>query len=146
MGKVENSIKVRVDSISGDIVECSQIASNLHVRAKNIGHKFMLDIGQIILLKYVKTPVYTGYVVHDDLSYEVNAEVLEAYHIISNEKMYTSLILYNPETKKRLHSLVDNNNRLFNDDTITIIKGDIVKLKINNGDILRISTIDVGEK
>lgn len=125
-------IKVRVLRVAGDIVECKHEASNRTVRAFIGEHIRELSPGQIIEVEYSSNNAASGYVVYDDLIEIVEAEVLEAHHIIANGIMYTSIILENSKTHKRLHSLVQSTERMFQDTSI-LIKGDIVKLRLNNG-------------
>lgn len=131
-------MKVRIVNIKDDCYICAHVGSNFKVKAKCKAN-FNLEIGQIVMIKYDKKYSSSGYLVVDDLSEELDAEVLAVHHIISNDElMYTSLIIRNPKTNRRMHSLVSNNNKLFSSSTNTIIVGDHVKLKINNGAIFKI--------
>ena len=131
-----NKIKVQIKKINDDSIECRHITSNYAVKAFiTRGMKF--EIGQVVQLEYRTNSGGSGYVVVDDLMEEIEANVLEAQHIISNGMMYTSLILENPDNKQRIHSLVPSTNNLFSNTSI-IITGDKVKLKINNGNLFSI--------
>lgn len=131
-----NKIKVQIKKINDDSIECRHITSNYVVKAFiTKGMKF--EIGQVVQLEYRTNSGGSGYVVVDDLMEEIEANVLEAQHIISNGMMYTSLILENPDNKQRIHSLVPSTNNLFSNTSI-IITGDKVKLKINNGNLFSI--------
>lgn len=130
-------MKVRIVNIKGDIYICSHVGSNFKVEAK-CKTNMNLEIGQIVMLEYNKKYSSSGYIVVDDLSEELEAEVLNAQHIIDGTTMYTSLILRNPKTNRRMHSLISSTNNLFSSSTCTILEGDKVKLKINNGNIFKI--------
>jgi len=134
--KDANRIKVQIKKINDDTIECRHITSNYNIRAfVQKGHN--LEIGQVVQLEYRRTSGGGGYIIVDDLMEEIEANVLEAQHIISNGMMYTSLILENPDTKQRIHSLVPSTNKLFSSTSI-IITGDIVRMKINNGNLFSI--------
>ena len=135
--KSENLIKVKITNIKGNMLECAQLMSNFKVSAK-CPEDMDLEVGQTVMIKMVNNREYKGYIVEDSLTEEVEAEVLDVQHIISDGVMYISLIVMNPVTKKRMHSLVPSTDRLFCKSTNVIIKGDIVTLKINNGVILNI--------
>ena len=126
-----NRIKAQVRKIKGDIIECKHITSNYPVKAF-ITKDMKFEIGQIVLLEFRRNAGGGGYIVIDDLMEVIKAEVLEAQHIINNGMMYTSLILRNPETNQRMHSLVPNTDKLFGSTSI-VITGDVVTLRINNG-------------
>jgi hypothetical protein len=151
--KSEQKIKVKVVSIGDDgHLECSHVTSRLKYGAICPKH-MAVDIGQIVVIEFKSsgfkkikgTPVESSYVVVDTLMDEVTATVLKAQHLVSDGRIYTSIILENIETKKRLHSLIDNTNKLFNDSTSTLIEGDNVKLFINNGEIFKIASLDKNE-
>ena len=133
-----SKLRVKVKEIDGEKIKCNHISSGFEVTAY-IKSNTKLEIGQIILIEYRKNLGSGGYVLYDDLMEEINATVLEAQHIISDGMMYTSLILENPTTKQRLHSLVPSNNKLFGNTSI-IITGDIVKVRVNNGNLFSIQT------
>ena len=137
-GHSSSTVKVRINNISGESLECAQVATNAKVRASYDSQKMQLDVGQVVLLEYRKRNGEYGYIVVDDLAEIVESKVLEAQHIISEGLMYTSLIVENPKTKQRIHSLIPNTNKLFSSSTSTIIRGDIVRIKINNGNIFSI--------
>jgi hypothetical protein len=129
-------IKVQIKKISDDILECRHITSNYSIRAfAPKGNR--LEVGQVVQLEYRRASGGGGYIVVDELMEEMEANVLEAQHIISNGMMYTSLILENPANKQRIHSLVPSTNKLFSSTNI-IITGDKVKMKINNGNLFSI--------
>ena len=134
--KDANKIKVQIKKINDDTIECRHITSNYNIRAF-VQKEHNLEIGQVVQLEYRRTSGGGGYIVVDDLMEEIEANVLEAQHIISNGMMYTSLILENPDTKQRIHSLVPSTNKLFSSTSI-IITGDIVRMKINNGNLFSI--------
>lgn len=129
-------IKVKIREIREDTIICTHLASNYKVKAF-IKKDMKLEIGQVVMLEYRQNGSVGGYIVVDDLMDEVEATVLEAQHIISDGTMYTSLILENPETKQRIHSLVPSTNKLFSSTNI-IITGDKIKLRINNGNVFGI--------
>lgn len=137
VNKETNKIKVQIKKICDDTIDCRHITSNFQVRAF-ITKDMKLEIGQVVLLEYKRSSAGGGYIVIDELMEEIEAKVLEAQHIISDGMMFTSLILENPKTKTRLHSLVPSTNKLFGSTNI-IITGDIVKLKINNGNLFSIT-------
>ncbi len=130
-------MKVRIVNIKDGYYICTHVGSNFKIRVKR-KNDMDLEIGQIVLVEYNKKYSNGGYIVVDDLSEECDAEVLEAHHIIDNDLMYTSLIIRNPKTNRRMHSLISNNNSLFSSSTSTILSGDKIRLKINNGDIFKI--------
>lgn len=138
--KDTSKIRGQIKKINEDTIECVHTTSNYKVMAY-IKSDMKLEIGQVVLLEYRKGPGGGGYIVADSLMEEITATVLEAQHIISNNMMFTSLIMENPETHKRMHSLVPSNNNLFSD-TSVIITGDKVKLRINNGNLF---SINIGE-
>lgn len=131
-----NRIKVQIKKIVGDNIECKHISSNMTLRAV-IKNSMQLEVGQVVMVEWKKGPGGGAYVVVDEMISEIEAHVLEAQHIISDGMMYTSLILENPATKQRLHSLVPSTNKLFSNTSI-IITGDVVKVKINNGNLFSI--------
>lgn len=132
-------ITVRVKEIRDDSIVCNHVSSGYRVKAF-INKDTKLVVGQVVLLEYKRGAAGSGYVVVDELMEEVEADVLEAQHIINNGMMYTSLILENPITHRRMHSLVPSNNQLFCS-TNVVIAGDHVKLKMNNGNIFSIEII-----
>lgn len=131
-------VNIKSDKYKGDTYICTHVGSNFKVQAKCNKKDMGLEIGQIVMIEYDKRYSGGGYVVVDDLSEEMDAEVLYVDHIISEGNMYTSLIIRNPKTNRRMHSLVSNNNKLFSSSTCTIIPGDVIRLKINNGEIFKI--------
>ena len=102
-------------------------------------------IGQMIEVAYKSNQMVTGYVITDNLIQIVDARVLEAQHIIENEKLYTSVIFEDTRTKKRMHSLVPYSSTIF-PQTVILISGDIVKLKLNNGELFEILQPDIAVK
>lgn len=133
-------IKVRINAIKGDTIDCSHITSNFKLKAF-YKSEMELEVGQIVLLEYSTKGSVAGYIVVDDLTENIEAVALEVQHIISDGKMYTSMIFENPENKRRIHSLIHNESPLFRY-TNTIVRGDRVKIKINNGDVFNIQRID----
>lgn len=133
-------IKVRIVAIKGDTIECAHISSNFKLKAF-YKEEMNLEPGQIVLLEYSSYKGVAGYIVVDDLSEVIEANALEVQHIISDGKMYTSLILENPDTKRRIHSLIHNESPLFRYSN-TIVRGDKVKIKMNNGEVFNIQRID----
>lgn len=131
-----SKIRVKIENISGNKVECSHINSGFKVKA-TIKEGMDLCVGQIVVLEYTSNQRTSGYIVVDDLIEELDVEVLEAHHIISDGVMYTSIIIENPITKSRMHSLIPSYEKLFSS-TNVIIKGDKLKIKINNGNIFSI--------
>lgn len=134
----QGRIKVQITGIQGDIAKCKHIMSSLTVKAY-IKKGMELEIGQVVILEYRRNQNGGGYIIADELIDELEVNVLEAQHIISDGNMYTSLIFENPVTNKRMHSLVPSSNKLFGSTNI-IVKGDKIKLKINNGNVFSIST------
>lgn len=136
--KKVTSIKVRILKITDNYVECRHEASGVSIRVIGID-KEDVELGQIIEVEYKNTATGGGYILKDLLMENIQAKVLKAQHIIADNTMYTSLILENAKTQKRMHSLVPNTNKLFSDTSI-IITGDTVTLKINNGMLFSILT------
>lgn len=134
----QGRIKVQITAIQGDIAQCKHVMSAFTVKAY-IRKGMELEIGQIVILEYRRNQNGGGYIIADELIDELEVNVLEAQHIISDGNMYTSLIFENPVTHKRMHSLVPSSNKLFGSTNI-IIKGDKIKLKINNGNVFSINT------
>ena len=128
-----NRIKAQVRRIKSDYIECKHLTSNYTVKAF-ITKEMKFEIGQVVLLEFRRNAGGGGYIVIDDLMEVIKAEVLEAQHIINNGMMYTSLILRNPDTNQRMHSLVPNTDKLFSNTSI-VITGDVVTLRINNGSL-----------
>ena len=128
-----NKIRVKVLEINGETIKCKHLTSGFEVQAYIID-SVKLELGQVIILEFRRTEhnYNGGYIVFDTLMEEVEAQVLNAQHIIADGLLYTSLILENTKTKQRLHSLVPSTDKLFSD-TCVVITGDIVKVKINNG-------------
>ena len=134
--KDTNKIKVQIKKITDDMIECRHITSNYSVKAF-AAKDMKLEVGQVVMLEYRRNAGGGGYVIIDGLMEELEANVLEAQHIISNGMMYTSLILENPTNKQRIHSLVPSTNKLFSSTSI-IITGDVVKMRVNNGNLFSI--------
>lgn len=132
-----NKIKIQIMKISDDTVEGKHISSNVVVKAL-ITKKMDLEIGQVVLLEFKRNENGGQYIVRDALMEEIDADVLDAQHIISDGVMYTSIIIQNPSTRKRMHSLVPSSNKLFCS-TSVIITGDKVKVRINNGSLFSIN-------
>lgn len=133
-----NKIKVVIKAIKGDIIVCKHLTSGMEVNAY-IKQGVHVDIGQEVILEYKKKLYNGGYIIYDTLMEEIEAIVLDAQKIINDGVLYTSLVIENTSNKKRLHSLVDSNDKLFGD-TSVIVTGDMVKVKINNGRIFSIQT------
>lgn len=132
-------IKAQIIAFRNGVMECKHIASSYKFEAinpKNID----IEIGQVVLLEYVGN----NYIVDDGLIEIVNSRVLNAQHIIDNNKMYTSLILENPKTKQRMHSLIPSTNSIFYT-TCVILTGDLIRIKINNGNLFSVEYED-GER
>jgi hypothetical protein len=129
-------IKAQIKKINPDTIECRHLTSNILVKAY-IKSDMHFEIGQVVLLEFRNNGTYSGYIVVDDLMEEIEADVLEAQHIVSDGMMYTSLILENPKTKQRMHSLIPSNNQLFCNASV-VITGDKVKLRINNGNLFNL--------
>lgn len=134
--KDSNKIKVQVKKILDDVIECRHVTSNFQVKAFT-NRNMRIEVGQVVLLEYRKNSGGGGYVVIDELMEEIEVKVIDAQHIISDGMMYTSVIMENPSTHQRLHSLVPSTNKLFSSTSI-IVTGDTVKLKINNGNLFSI--------
>ena len=124
-------IKAVIKKLYGDTVECEHLTSHYKIKAF---YKHDMDIveGQVVLLEFRETHSGSGYIVIDDLMEELDATVLEAQHLIADGMMYTSIIMESVEKKKRMHSLVPSNNKLIAETSI-IMKGDMVRIRINNG-------------
>lgn len=133
----KNQIKAQIKKILDDMIECTHITSNFKVKAY-IKRGMSFEIGQVVLLEYRTSSSGSGYIVLDPLMEEIEATVIEAQHIIDNGMMYTSLIMENPLTKERMHSLVPSTNKLFGNTSI-IITGDKVKMRVNNGNLFSIT-------
>lgn len=134
----ERRIRVQITAIQGDIAKCKHIMSAFTVKAY-IRKDMKLEEGQVVILEYRRNQNGGGYIIADELIDEIEVNVLDAQHIISDGVMYISLIFENPITHKRMHSLVPSSNKLFGSTNI-IIKGDKIKLKINNGNVFSIDT------
>ena len=67
--------------------------------------------------------------------------MLEVQHIIAEGKMFSSVIFEDTATHRRMHSLVSNNNKLFKYSSI-LIKNDIVTIKLNNGELFQIVSVE----
>jgi len=130
--------KVKVTAIKGETLECAHATSGFKTKAF-FKKEMDIEVGQVVLLEYCCNKGTSGYIVVDDLTEILEVKVLDAQHIINDGTMYTSLILENPESGKRMHSLIPCSNKLFAS-TNVIITGDIVKLKVNNGDIFKVIT------
>lgn len=135
-GAGSSVIKVQIRKVLDETIECKHITSNFQIKAfyRNDMH---LSEGQVVLVEFRKTANGGGYIVIDDLMEEIDAKVLEAQHLIADGLMYTSIIAEILDTRKRMHSLVSSSNKLFSETSI-IIKGDTVKLRINNGALFNI--------
>ena len=131
-----STIKVQIENISGNKIECIHISSGLKVKAIK-REEMNLNVGQVVILEFRGNTKNSGYIVVDDLIEEMDAIVLEAQHIISDGILYTSTILENTITKRRMYSLIPSYEKLFNI-TNVIIKGDKVKIRVNNGQIFDI--------
>lgn len=134
----QGRIKVQIIAIQGDTVQCKHLMSSFTVKAY-IKKGMNLEIGQIVMLEYRRNQNGGGYIIADELIDILDVIVLDSQHIISDGNMYTSLIFENPINHKRMHSLVPSSNKLFGS-TNTIIRGDKVQLKINNGSVFSIKT------
>lgn len=132
----ESQIRVMVDKVCDGYIECSHTASNLKLKAF-YRPEMKLAIGQVVLLEYSTSRNRSGYIVVDDLSVDIVANVIEAQHMINNRVAYVDLIIENVDNRNRVHFMVDSSNRLFCK-ADTLIKGDKIILKINNG-----STFDI---
>lgn len=129
-------ITVQIKKIDNDMITCKHVTSGYQVVA-SIDKFKCLEIGQIVIVEYQHKNGSGGYVVVDNLVVEMDAVVLEAQHLIYNGMMYNSLIIESLDTHKRMHSLVPSYTKIFNDTSI-IIRGDKIKIKINNGNIFSI--------
>lgn len=132
----ESQIQVIVDKVKDGYIECSHTTSNLKLKAY-CKSEIKLSVGQVVLLEYSTSRNRSGYIVVDDLSVDIAAKVIAAQHIVSNRMVYVDLIIENIDNKNRVHFLVDNSNRIFCK-ADTLICGDRIILKINNG-----STFDI---
>lgn len=136
--KVRSIIRVRVNSITGNTIEGTHVMSNFKIKA-TFKSGMNIEKYQVVLVEYIATDKKNaGYIVIDDLSEEIEANVLEAQHIISDGVMYTSLICEHTVTRARIHSLVPNFSKLFLSTNI-IVRGDKVLIKLNNGEIFNIT-------
>lgn len=134
-------IKVQINDIKDDMIYCSHVVSGYKIKAF-IKKDMHLEKNQVVLLEFRRGPSGGGgYIVVDELMETVEAEVLGAQHMIANNMMYTSIILQNLQTGKRMHSLVPSNNALFRY-TNVIMTGDRVRIKLNNGNIVSIDGIE----
>lgn len=142
------SIKVKVVAKNQDgTLDCSHITSNYKykVQCKDIDS---IEIGQIVMIaqkgtamNIMKSNEKAQYSVVDTMIEKVSATVLSSQHIMSEKVMYTSVIFKNDITGKRMHSIIDNTNRLFSECTSTLIAGDKVELTVNNGTIFKIDLV-----
>lgn len=134
----QGRLKVQIVAIQGDIAKCKHILSSFSVKAF-IKRGMNIEVGQVVILEYRRNQSGGGYIIVDELMEEIEVNVLDSQHIISDGNMYTSLIFENPVTHKRMHSLVPSSTKLFSSTNI-IIKGDTIKLRINNGNVFNIIT------
>ena len=134
----QGRLKVQIVAIQGDIAKCKHILSSFSVKAF-IKRGMNIEVGQVVILEYRRNQSGGGYIIVDGLMEEIEVNVLDSQHIISDGNMYTSLIFENPVTHKRMHSLVPSSTKLFSSTNI-IIKGDTIKLRINNGNVFNIIT------
>lgn len=132
----ESQIRVIVDKVCNGYIECSHTASNLKLKAF-YKTEMKLSAGQVVLLEYSTARNRSGYIVVDDLSVDIIANVLRAQHMVNNRIAYVDIIIENVDNKNRVHFMIDSSNRLFCK-ADTLIKGDRIVLKINNG-----STFDI---
>lgn len=140
------NIKVKVVAKNQDgTLDCSHITSNYKykVMCKDMQS---IEIGQIVMIAQKGTAINimknnerAQYYVVDTMVEKVSATVLNSQHIMSEKVMYTSIILENDVTNKRMHSIIDNTSKLFSECTSTLIAGDKVELTINNGVIFKIA-------
>lgn len=132
-------IKVQVKEVQYELnfVDCMQLVSGIKVRAV-LPKGVKVVTGQIVYVEYKKDENNSFYVVTDTLLERVEAVVLKAHHLISDGVMYTSIIMKNKKTGKRMHSVIPNSARLF-DQTNILITGDNVIIEMNNGDIFNIN-------
>lgn len=100
-----------------------------------------ISLGQMIEIAYKDTGYVTGYVIVDTLMETVEAQVLEVQHIIAEGKMFSSVIFEDTTNHRRMHSLVSSNNKLFRYSSI-LIKDDIVTIKLNNGELFQIVSVE----
>ena len=134
--KSSSTIRVKVNEIKNGILECTHVVSNIKIKAF-YKEEMDIEVGQIVMVEYTSNNKKAGYVVTDDLADNIEAKVLEAQHILANGVLYTSLIIENTENKQRMHSLIPSYNSLFSKTNI-IISGDVVNIKVNNGEIFNI--------
>ena len=134
--KSNSTIRVKVNEIKNGILECTHVVSNIKIKAF-YKDEMDIEVGQIVMVEYTSNNKKAGYVVTDDLADNIEAKVLEAQHILANGVLYTSLIIENTENKQRMHSLIPSYNSLFSKTNI-IISGDVVNIKVNNGEIFNI--------
>jgi len=142
------NIKVKVVAKNQDgTIDCAHITSNTKykVLCDNVNG---VELGQIVLIaqkgtamNIMKSNNKAQYSVVDTMIEKVNATVLSSQHIMSEKVMYTSVIFQNDDNNKRMHSIIDNTNKLFSECTSTLIAGDKVELTVNNGVIFRIALL-----
>ena len=133
-----SKIMVQIENIQGTKLDCKHITSGFKIKA-TMKEGMHVEVGQIVVIEFTGNNRNSGYIVVDDLIDELDVTVLEAHHIISDGVMYTSIIFENPITRARMHSLIPSYENLFSA-TNVIIRGDHVKVKINNGKIFSIDT------
>lgn len=135
-----SKILAQVKEIRAEYIECKHLTSGVKIKAF-ITKDMKFEFGQVVLVEFRNSSSGSGYIVVDELMEELTVDVLEAQHIISKGMMYTSLILENPNNKQRLHSLIPNTNSLFSSANV-IIKGDKVRIKLNNGNLFSIQYLN----
>ena len=131
-----NKLKVKVVEIDNKTLKCKHLASGYELQAINRNNE-PVQVGQTIMVEYRKEVLGGKYVLFDNLMEEMRVKVLDSQHLLSNDRMYVSVIMENEKTKQRIHSLIQSGSDLFASTSI-IVTGDILNIKINNGALFSI--------
>jgi len=135
--RVENQkIKVQILSIDNDMAICKHVMSSYSAKAY-IRKGMKLEIGQIVILEYRRSSIGGGYIIADELVDKIDARVLYVQHIFEDNVVMVSMILEDLSTHNRIHSIVSSANKMFCDAN-TVVVGDIVTVKKNNGSVFGI--------
>lgn len=135
-----SKIKVRINEIDEEekTVECSHVISGFKIVAF-FKDGMKLEVGQIVTLEYRHNQSCSGYIVVDEMIEDIDGEVLETHHIISDGVLYISIIIKSLSTNIRMHYLIASNSvtNIFDSASIIVV-GDRVNVKVNNGEIFTI--------
>lgn len=131
-----NRIKVQILYFENDMAVCKHVMSTYNTKAY-LRKGMKLDIGQIVLIEYRRNSSGGGYIIVDELIEIVKAKVLYVQHIFNEKEIMVSMILEDTVTGERIHSVVSSKDELFYNSN-TVIAGDIVQIRKNNGKVFSI--------